>query len=163
MPQKSVSAKLIFCLFYMSTKETKRGIIPSIVGKFSSKDPDDAGREVNADKPVKTRQRPSSATPLPATKQDDNVPPLSRSSYISEINSLISKEKVVPNKSEWVETAQEEQQDNSKIKRKKRKKVKRRNGNYVVSSQPVRLNHAPSIAGICMNEEKERSFVLVCL
>jgi hypothetical protein len=58
-------------------------------------------------------------------------------------------EKSASNSSEWVESM-EYIKDKGKIKKKKKKKKKSLNGDGVDYIQPVKLNHAPSIAGIFM-------------
>lgn len=117
----------------MSTKDaSKKGIIPTIVSRFSPKD--------QADKPAKERKK------RPTTMLS------SRSFYRSTRASgeLLKgskgiKERELVDTSEWIESM-EHVRDKNKIK--KKKKYKRKNGTNVPPLQPVQLRHAPSIAGI---------------
>lgn len=139
----------------MTSKDNKKGIIPSIVGKFnsfSSKEQEEVGQDLNnngdKDKSSKNKSRPTSIQLSSNSKTYERIHrSLKRNS--AEVLKDAKKEERY-NSSEWVESM-EHIKDKGKIKKKKKKKKKHAlNGNVEDSpfTQPVRLNHAPSIAGI---------------
>ena len=117
----------------MSNKDASKKRIMSFVGKlsFSSKDNDEAGLDANhKDKPAKSKQRPASIQLSSNSKTHEGLG---------------------SNSSEWVESMEHIKDNGNNIKKKKKKKKKGLKGDLMDLSprkQPVKLKHAPSIAGI---------------
>lgn len=120
----------------MSYKDAnKKGIIPSIVGRFSS------SKEDTTDNKQAKNERKKRPTSMLSSKSLHRV---NRSS--GDLFRLSKNSKGAINTSEWVESM--EYIKDKGMTKKKKKHLKKKNGVHLPPLQQVQLKHAPSIAGI---------------